>query len=390
MGKAMEIMAKEIADQAKLFELCAGDLLGQARAILERHTGGKQINRVYITGCGDSYYAGIACREIFVKYAKIHTEVYQALEFSRYVCASEVDENALVLSISSSGRVARTTECALRAKEKNALSVGVTSNASGKLATAASENLLVSIPDVVGLAPGTQSYVASQLALICMAAALGEANGALTPEQSGDLFAYIRELGVALGKTVEANFELVRKYVSAYSSDECPQKIKIFHIVGSGPNWATAQFGAMKLLEASGFDSVAQGVEEWAHTQYFTTKPGTHVIVLAPRGESRERAMEILQAVPVMDGKRIVIGEEGDEELARYADIFLPISGMENIREEFTQLLYPVPLEILALHISECSGVPAFEFDAKPWRKAENFRQIFGSKIVPLAVENTK
>lgn len=381
--KSMEIMVEEITGQAKLFELCAGELRQQAKEILGRHKG--QINRVYITGCGDSYHAGIACRDIFIKYAKIHTEVYQALEFSRYICQNEVDEHALVLSISSSGKVARSTECALRAKEKGALSVGITSNASGRLAAAAQETLLVTIPDVVGLAPGTQSYVASQLALICMAAALGEAQNALTTQQADEIFDYIKQLGVAMKQTVEANFELVRKYVDAYYDEACPQKIKIFHIAGSGPNWGTAQFGSMKLLEASGFDSVPQGVEEWAHTQYFTTRPGTHVIVLAPRGESRERAMEILQAVSVMDGKKIVIGEEGDDELARCADIMLPICGMENIKEEFTPLIYPIPLELLALHISERSGVPAFEFESKPWRKAENFRQIFGSKIVPLA-----
>jgi glutamine---fructose-6-phosphate transaminase (isomerizing) len=384
MGKSMEIMAEEIAAQAKIFELFGTDVMRQVSEVFQKTGLASKINRVYLTGCGDSYYAAIACRDFFVKYAKIHVEVYQAIEFSRYVCPNEVDEQSAVISISSSGRVARTVECALRAKEKNAFSIGITSNPESRLAEAANEKIVVQIPNVVGVAPGTQSYIASQLAIICFAVALGKERGVLCDAEVTSIFTYISEMGKAMRLTVEKNFTLIQKYIQVYSAPENPNKIKIFHLLGSGPNWGTAQFGSMKLLEASGFDSVPQGVEEWAHSQYFTTKPGTHTVVLAPKGGSRDRALEILQAVTVMDGKKIVIGEENDDELARAADIYLPICGMDNIKEEFSQLIYPIPLELIALHLSEVSGIQAFEFDQKPWRKAENFRQIFGSKVLPL------
>ncbi len=384
MGKSMEIMADEIAAQAKIFELFGAEVMNQVSELLKKTGLGSKINRVYITGCGDSYCAGIACRDFFVKYAKIHVEVYQAIEFSRYICPQEVDEQSVVLSISSSGRVARTVECAMRAKEKNAFSIGVTSRPDSRLAEAAGEKIVVQIPDVVGIAPGTQSYMASQLAIICFAVALGKDRGVLSEEDVQAIFSYISELGTAMKLTTEKNFSLIQKYVEAYYSPENPNKIKIFHILGSGPNWGTAQFGSMKLLEASGFDSIPQGIEEWAHTQYFTTRPGTHTVVIAPKGGSRDRVLEILQAVTVMDGKKIVIGEENDDELARAADIYLPICGMDNIKEEFSQLIYPIPLELLALHVSDVSGVQAFEFEKKPWRKTENFRQIFGSKVLSI------
>ena len=381
MSKSMEIMAEEISAQAKLFELCGDDLIAQTKAILDSTDFVSKVDRVYITGCGDSWCAGIACRDFFIKTTGLPVEVHQALEFSRYVCPAEVSENAIVLSISSSGKVARTVECAIRAKEKGALSIGVTRAPEGRLAQAADEKIVVNIPDVVGIAPGTQSYIASILAIMTFAIALGEQRGTLTQQGADDIFATIAKLNEAMKLTVKANFELTRKYIAAYTQPEAYAPIDMFHILGSGPNWGTAQFGSMKLLEASGFDSIPQGIEEWAHTQYFTTRPGTHTVVIAPRGESRERAMEVLQAVGVMDGKKIVIGEEHDDELARTADIYLPICGMDDIPEEYSPLIYPIPLELMALHMSEALGVQAFEFEAKPWRKEENFRQIFGSKI---------
>jgi glucosamine--fructose-6-phosphate aminotransferase (isomerizing) len=388
MSKSIEIMADEIAAQAKLFELCGDDVMKQVDTILKKTDMVSKINRVYITGCGDSYCAGLACRDFFAKYAKVHVEVHHAIEFSKYICPTEVDEKAVVLSISSSGRVARTIECALRAKEMNAFSIGVTSNPDGPLAKTATDNIFVNIPNVVGIAPGTQSYIASQLALMCFAIALGKEKGVLNDEDVREIFAYITELGEAMKLTVKNNFDLIRKYLVAYNEEGNSNRIKIFHILGSGPNWGTALFGSMKLLEASGFDSIPQGVEEWAHTQYFTTKPGTHTVVLAPKGGSRSRALEILQAVTVMDGKKIVIGEEHDEELARAADIYLPICGMDCIKEEFSQLIYPIPLELMAMHLSEVLSKQPFEFDQKPWRRAENFRQIFDSNIESLEEEN--
>ena len=126
------------------------------------------------------------------------------------------------------------------------------------------------------------------------------------------------------------------------------------------------------------------GHEEWAHSQYFTTRPSTHTIVIVPRGESHERALEILGAVTVKDGKKIVIGEETDETLRRAADIYFPIVGLKQIKEEFSPLVYAIPLELLAMHISDHLGRSGFDFENKPWVREENFRQIFGSRIVTL------
>lgn len=388
MVSSMEFMAQEIASQADLFHSSADDIMDQCKAIMQKYNFANKINRVYITGCGDSYFAGIACRDIFAKHTKIHTEVFQALEFSRYICEDEVDENALVLAISSSGSVARTAECVVRAAEKGALAVAVTSRSDSRLAKLAPEQVIVNIPESVGFAPGTQSYFASLIALICIAIALGDQLGTINEEKSAEMIKYIKEIGEAMKKTVETCDGLAKKYIKAYGEDDGPQKIKMFHVLGSGPNWGTAQFGTMKLLEAAGFDSVPQGIEEWAHSQYFTTRPGSHTLLVVPRGESRERALEIMQAITVMDGKKIVIGEEGDDELERWADIYFPVCGISNIKEEYSPLIYQIPIELIALHLMNIQEVPCFDFEAKPWRKIENFRQIFGSKIVPLAEKN--
>lgn len=387
METNVEIMAKHISAQADLFGTYAEGLYQKCLTILRKYDAKNRIRKIYITGCGDSYFAGICVRDFFLKYTGIHTEARHAMELSRYILPYEADENSLVVSISASGAVARTAECAIRAKEKGAISIGITTNPNGRLAQVAPDLLYIELAENLGLAPGTQSYCVSLLSLYCLGTALGYLNGTIDDQTADGIFSYISETCEAMRKTAEADSDLIHKYIENYFAENNPFKVEMYHVLGEGPNWGTAQFGVMKLLEAAGFDSIAQGIEEWAHSQYFTTKPSTHTVILAAKGQCHERALEILGAVTVKDGKKVVIGEEKDDELRKAADIYIPIIGMENIKEEFSPLVYAIPLELLAMHISDHLGRSGFDFENKPWVKEENFRQIFHSRIVSLKEE---
>lgn len=379
--KSTDLMLQEIKAQSSLFDSCGKELIEQAKLLIAEHVK-DSINRVYITGCGDSFFAGIACKEAFLRLCKLPCEVHQAMEFSRYVCPLEVDENALVLSISTSGKVSRTSECALRAKAKGAVSIAVTGNKGTPLALSATAAFTVDIPNVIGLAPGTRSYAASQLALICLAIALGEQRKVITAEKAKAVLETIGKIGAAVLNTVDANADIIADYVARYCAADCPKRVDIFHILGNGPNSATAHFGSMKLLESCGFSSIPTGIEEWAHAQYFTTDDHTHVIFIVPRGVARARALEVLHAVHVVGGISLVICEQGDTEVCAAADICLPIAGVENIPEWLSHLIYAVPLEILAMSLSVFFNRAGLDFENKPWLKEENFRQIYGSEIV--------
>jgi fructoselysine-6-P-deglycase FrlB-like protein len=74
-------------------------------------------SRVYLVGCGDSWYCGLATRLAFESWAGVSTEASQALEFSRYG-VQYAPPDALVVAISNSGRVARTVEAVVRARAR--------------------------------------------------------------------------------------------------------------------------------------------------------------------------------------------------------------------------------------------------------------------------------
>jgi glucosamine--fructose-6-phosphate aminotransferase (isomerizing) len=374
------LMLEEVKEQADLLTQGAEDVGQQVKDLLEKYPALKKTNKIYIVGCGDSYYAGIACQQLLYKYLGIPVEVYQALEFSRYAYET-CDENSVVIAVSNSGMVARTVECALRAKEKGALALGITSNKESPLAKTADDTIEIKIPPVVGLVPGTRSYAGSMVSLAIFGFELAEAMEKISKSEKEEAVQYLGKVGAIMRDTVENNYDRISKYVNEFVGSG--KEVSIFHVLGSGPNYATAQFGTMKLLEAAAFESIPQGIEEWAHTQYFVTHKGTHVIFILPKGRAYDRALEVMQAVKVVEGKVIAIAEEDDEEVKKYANFVWTIKG-ESVREEFTPFVYAVPLEILSFLIAKASDKNPMDFDEKPWKKEENFRQIFKSKIVSL------
>jgi glucosamine--fructose-6-phosphate aminotransferase (isomerizing) len=374
------LMLEEVREQADLLTEGAADIGEQVKYLLEKYPTLKKTNKIFIVGCGDSYYAGMACQQLLYKYLGITVEVYQALEFSRYAYET-CDENSVVLAVSNSGMVARTVECALRAKEKGALSIGITSNKESPLAQTADEIIEIKIPPVVGLVPGTRSYTGSMVSLAIFGFELAFAIEKITNYEKEEAIQYLEKVGTIMRDTVENNYDKISKYVNEFVGPG--KEVTIFHVLGSGPNFATAQFGTMKLLEAAAFESIAQGIEEWAHTQYFVTHKGSHVIFILPKGRAYDRALEVMQAVKVVEGKVIAIAEEDDEEVKKFANFVWPIKG-ESVREEFTPFIYAVPLEILSFLIAKTLDKNPMDFDEKPWKKEENFRQIFKSTIVSL------
>src|SRR4030088_2885040 len=159
-------------------------------------------SRVYLVGCGDSHYAGLATRFAFERWSGIPTEALESLEFSRYAVHS-AQPDALIVAVSNSGRVVRTVECALVARERGIASVGLTYNPDSPLAHAASMVLPWTYADV-GFGPGTLSYLASLVGLYALAVRLGQLSGRLDDAQSRSTLAAITGAGAGLATTIDA------------------------------------------------------------------------------------------------------------------------------------------------------------------------------------------
>jgi glucosamine--fructose-6-phosphate aminotransferase (isomerizing) len=367
VGEGIELewanMLAGIHQQAEWLAHGPRELYTEARVALT----GEAPPRVYLAGCGDSHYAGLAARQAFELWSGIPTQALPALELSRYELEF-APRGAWAVCVSNSGKVTRTVEAASRARERGLVAVGVTYDANSRLAQAAETTLAYRYEDH-GFGPGTISYIASLGALYALALRAGELAGSLGAAEVEERLRLIEAEAEATARTIELAGPTTERL-----GRELPADAKI-DVVGGGPSFGTAFFGRAKLIEAAHGLGGAHELEEWAHEEFFCTGPGTVTIVIAPPGASTDRAVEQLDAAHEIGATAIAVcGLDG--QVADTAALVLPVAG--DRPEELSPLTYCVPLELLAYHFASSKGLTMLGFDDER-RKALNFRQIFGA-----------
>jgi glutamine---fructose-6-phosphate transaminase (isomerizing) len=353
-----------VAAQASLVPLIIDTVASRTIQIFAQEAV-QRIPRIYLVGCGDSLYAAIAARLMFERYTGVATEAVAALEFSRYL-VDYMPSGSLVIAISVSGGVSRTVEAAEWATRHRGWVVALTGRADSKITQIAQDSIVhyaVLHNDAQRLSTrGLANFEASLIALYLAAVQTGITLGRIDAAEGVRVQQELRAVAADMDQTIQANTEITRRY--AEEAREC----ETFFLLGAGPNYATAYFGAAKLLEGPNLNGVPQELEEWAHEQYFLTRKGTEVIILATPGQSIDRAREIVRTVKAVGGRAVVITSPAEVANFGEVDFIFPIMG--EIREIYTPLAYALPLEQLAIHLQNIRGSLPVANDAE-----ENYRR---------------
>ncbi|HEX6383221.1 MAG TPA: SIS domain-containing protein, partial [Anaerolineae bacterium] len=307
------------------------------------------LQRVFVTGCGDSHHAAVNAELAFEELAGLPCEALTAMHFSRYKAGYLPDTGRgtnLVLAVSVSGQVSRTVEALDLARRAGATAVAVTASPNSPLAEVARHVLVTSVPplpdELAGLVvPGTRSYVASQLALYLCAIHIGQQRGHLAPAKANTLRREVAGAADLMEQTIAADDPVVRQTAEAW------READHFVYCGAGPNYGTALFSAAKLLEASGDVAIARDTEEWAHLEYFAREAATPTFLISAGGGDESRALEVAVAAQSI-GRRVAIIAPINSALAqsRHKDVLLPLAG--SIRECFSPLLACLPGTLFA------------------------------------------
>jgi glutamine---fructose-6-phosphate transaminase (isomerizing) len=354
---ATMMSANMIAQVESLPELIRNefDRLDAAARRLMNHNECLSVKRVVIAGCGDSHMAGVAAELAFEQLAGISTEPMNAMQAGRYGAPyfeQLFPRNPLVLGISVSGTVARTREALVLARKQGALTVALTGNPAAPLAGAAERVYDCKVPDFAP-APGVRSYRVSLLALYLLAIRLAEVRGRMTQDQASA----VRQQLKSTADSIEATVQAIRAPVRALAEAVAGQTQFVF--TGDGPNYATALFGAAKVIEAAGRHAIGQDTEEWAHLQYFVNvDTATPTFVISPGGRGHNRAAELIGSMKRIGRTVVAVVPEGDQAIAGGADWVLPVAGQ--VPEIFTPMVYAVASELFAAELSDVVGEPPF------------------------------
>lgn len=274
------------------------------------------IQRVILTGCGDSYVAGMAVKDTFERLTKIRVEVVPAIDLARHYQEKNLGyapNNPLIVAISKSGGVVRVAEGVERANKYGAFTLAITGNEDSPLAKEAKRIVKMDIPSFES-APGTRAYTVAVMALLLLAIRIGEVRGRYTMDVAKgyrkDILAQADELERLLPELDAASFVLAQEWKDKPAYD----------FVGSGLDYAGAWFGHAKIFEAIGKYAMHINSEEWTHLNFFMrdVENLATVVFCSLDNPAFSRTQEMLGYAALL-GRPLAVITDGDE-----ADIGVP------------------------------------------------------------------
>ena len=348
-GGYRHFMLKEIMDQPQAMTSALRDRADFANGRVElpgfplSPAAIRQLDRVVLIGCGTSLHAAQVGRFYIEKLAGIPAEAESASEF-RYRDPI-IGPNTLVVSIGQSGETADTVAAMHLARDKGATLLTICNAEESQAARVAHGALYMHAGLEVGVA-STKTFVSSLTILQLLAIHLGQARGALDPDATRRMVDDLAKGPGLIGEVLsESNkYSDLARSIGHYDN---------FLFLGRGSNAAIASEGALKLKEISYIHAEGYPAGEMKHGPIALIDPHMCTVVLAPRGDLRDKTLSNIKEVKARGGVVVAVLTSGDEEGAAQVDhaLFVPEAP-----ELFTPVIATVPMQLLSYHIALLRG----------------------------------
>lgn len=319
--------------------------------------------RVVLTGSGDSWFAAKAAESAFWVDGQVAAEARTPLEAGRYqsqLFPRRELENTLLVALSNSGAAARVAEAATLWRAAGAKVLAVTKAEAGRLAGLADRKLILPVPNLPN-APGFGPYLFAILGLQLFAIRVGEVKMTITMDEAQTLRGELKQHIGTLDAAVAASDEPARQVAETLSGKA------LVEFVGAGPSYAVAEYGAAKLLEATGRHALARDLEEWTHLNYFDRAPAEiATMLIVPEGSvSQSRAVELIAYMHKLGRGLVVVG--GGEAANRAKSLGHAVLPIPALPERWSPLFTSVAPALIAAHLSALDGTEYGRGGKAPW-----------------------
>ncbi|HJX23035.1 MAG TPA: glutamine--fructose-6-phosphate transaminase (isomerizing) [Candidatus Bathyarchaeia archaeon] len=342
-GGKPHFMLKEIAEQPlALQNALRGELIyyNLMATILAK------ARNIILLACGTSSHACIVATYLFSKLAHVNSSVSIASEFMEQF-GNSVDEGTVVLAVSQSGETADTLSAIRSAKDKGATILGITNVMGSSLTRLASVYIGQNSGPEIAVA-ATKTFTSQVLILSKLAIALAEKRGTIRSDEIDSLMTDLGRIPWYVKKELESNDEKIKRLAAKYRDRFS------FCFLGRGLNVATALEGRLKLLELAYTPSLAYSAGESKHGFIALVNENYPVIFIAPNDDLKSRLIGNIMEMKARGADIIAITEEKDKELQTLADDWIEVP--KGINPLFTPIVYAIPLQLFAYHVSVMRG----------------------------------
>ena len=276
----------------------------------------RNINRIIITACGTSYYAGMVGEYMIEDLAGVPVEVEYASEF-RYRNPI-IKPGTLVLAISQSGETADTLAALKEAQQKGATALAICNGVGSTIARTSDGGVYLHAGPEIGVA-STKAF---------------------------NIVKAMQELPALVDQTLQLSDQIAgiaQKYAKANN----------FLYLGRHFNYPVAMEGALKLKEISYIHAEGYPAAEMKHGPIALIDENMPVVVIAPKDALFDKVISNVREIKARGGRVIAVTTEDCKPLDEFADHLIKVP-------KTIPMLMPivtcVPLQLLAYHIAVLRG----------------------------------
>lgn len=310
----------------------------------------RNVKRVIITGCGDSFAATLATKNFNAEmFNGCDYHALRTIDVSRHHVfpAGEDNRDTLVIVISVSGTGARVTEAMMRAANAGCTTLAITGHPESRMAQAAEYVLELQIPKLsaYSVAAQTQSYFCAVLTTTLIGLHAGLLRGAINAQEAAaqreEILRYVHAVCDKLDE-IDCRIEHVADSFKDYIG---------YDFVGAGSDFATAYFGSAKFFESIGALCCLNDSEDWCHINFFMrnrTQLGT-IVVASRNSNSFSRSAETIASMKKSDRNVLVIT---DTAATAFIDGVIVCTLPATEYEHITPLMNYIPICMLGNYIA--------------------------------------
>lgn len=304
----------------------------------------KNIDKIYVVGCGTAYHAGLVGRYLLQEFLKVNVIADIASEF-RY-SEHNIDDKTLVVIVSQSGETMDTIGALKEAKAKGARILSITNVVGSSIARESDDIFYTWAGPEIAVA-STKAYTTQLTAFYMLALYFGRLKGTLEEECYKEILAELRTLPGKVEASLEGFADIAK---------DMAEKIKdsksIFYL-GRGLDYYTAMEGALKLKEISYIHTEAFPAGELKHGTIALIEEGTPVIAIAAQQSLYEKMVSNIKEVKARGAIVTGITRKRNVDLSEVADRVIYLEESFNIFMPILAVVFP---QLLAYYTSLAKG----------------------------------
>jgi glutamine---fructose-6-phosphate transaminase (isomerizing) len=306
----------------------------------------REVDKVIIVGCGTAFYAGLVAKYAIEHWTRIPCEVELAHEF-RYRDPI-LTRDTLVVAISQSGETADTLMAIRHARDQRSKVLAICNTNGSTIPRESDAVIYTHAGPEIGVA-STKGFMTQLVACYLLGLYLAQVRGT----KFGDEIGWIVD---ELGRMPAHVQQMLDQAESIHALAEELADAKSVLFLGRHVGFPIALEGALKLKELAYIHAEGFAAGELKHGPIALVEDQLPVFcVVPPQGRDflHDKMVSGIQEVRARGARTIVLAEEGDEEVAPYADVLIRLPKVSTLLQPMVAV---VPLQLFACELATQMG----------------------------------